>query len=405
MNSKPYLRLSPLCLCLLAGVARADLEPYSFGATETIQHQSNINRTADEQSGDWVSGTEVRGAVDQTLGRERVQATAAVDLNRYKEFKERNSTSYAAKGEFDWSTIGDLSGALGADSRRRNYFYGFDGETLSDAKNMQSDNHVFARAQLGGVGRWTIFTGFDANHRDYSEATFKANEERQWSWNGGTSYATSPDLQFGVTGQYVRGEYPHFDVGGGKSQFSLRSIDLTTKWQVSAATSLNATAGYTSQHSDQQPDNNYFNGSLDWTWTPPSRFRVQLGLVRDSNSDTGQGGIVTTNISGRSINNVAHLEVGYELSSRISLDASARYTDRDYSNAILPAGETSTPARLNGHNRTTQVGLRARYQVSRIADLSCGFSREVRRADASAARLTPGYTNNTTDCAASVNFD
>ena len=38
MQLKPAFSLTPLVLCLAAGSAHADLSPYSFGASETIQH-------------------------------------------------------------------------------------------------------------------------------------------------------------------------------------------------------------------------------------------------------------------------------------------------------------------------------------------------------------------------------
>ena len=127
----------------------------------------------------------------------------------------------------------------------------------SNVRNLQTDNHVFAKVALGGESRWTIFGGVDANQRNFSADTFKANEEQQWSTNVGTRYATSPDLSFGVTGAYVSGRYPHgtpadppITTSDSAVNFSTRSVSATTRWQASGNSVLDASVGYTTESND-----------------------------------------------------------------------------------------------------------------------------------------------------------
>ena len=414
MTLKPALTLSPLLLCLLAGAARADLAPYSFGASETIQHQSNIAHAADtDRQADWLSTTEFRAALDQALGRDELKAHGAVDLTRYKNIGARNSTGYTAGTEFDWSVPGDLSGVLGAESRRRQYLYGLDSDTgqPTTARNMETDDHVYAHAQLGGVGRWTIFSGFDGTRRRYSDPAFRGSDERQWSANAGTRYATSPDLNFGLTFSYTHGEYPHLQqtIGVPVSQsFSLRSVGLSTSYHPGGSTTLDATIGYTDQSTDIQSDRHFMNGSLDWTWTPPGHFQFAFGLARTSDADTSANGSTAFNpdgINGRSVNNVAHGRVDYSLRAKVSLELLGQYTQRRYTDALLPfVLGASGPLYANGANRTSQFVFSAHYQPTRNSDVSCGAGREVRHSDASIATLTPGYSDNTVQCTGSIDF-
>ncbi len=413
-NNKPLAILSPLCLCLFAASARAELEPFSFEASETVQHQSNFNHTDDAaRTSDWISTTEFSAALNQPLGRDKLVASAGVNFNRYKRTHSLNATGYRAAAEFDWSTIGDLSGSLGADSNRRQYIYGETAEpipggpvTIVNARNLQTDNHAFARLALGGQSRWTIFGGADVNQREFSNPIFIGNEERQWSSNVGTHYSTSPDLSFGLVGSYSHGEYPHGSLTGDASKFSTRSIDLTTKWQASGNSALDASLGYTTENNDALSSNpNFVNGSLNWTWTPPSHFSVNVGLKRSSDVDTSSTGansgvVNANNLTGTSVNNVAHLEVTYALTAKINLDASADYTERRYSDVKQPTGPD-----LAGTTRTSRFYLTARWQPTRTTDLSCGGGRETRHADASLAPFTPAYTDNYLQCAASIRFD
>jgi hypothetical protein len=415
LKNKPLAILSPLCLCLFAGSAWADLEPFSFGASETVQHQSNLNHTDSSKTrdvADWISTTQLSGAIDEPLGRDKLLLSGDVDFTHYKRSHSLDSTGYNAAGEFDWNTVGDLSGALGADSHRRQYFYGETSDfslggvpLTTTVKNLQTDNHAFARASLGGESRWTIFGGADANRRNYSNDIFKINDERQWSSNLGTRYSTSPDLSFGVTGTYVRGDYPQGSLTGTQSNFNSKSVSATTKWQVSGNTSMDGSVGYTSYYSDAFGGTRHFaNGSLNWVWTPPSHLTFSLALKRSSDADTSAGGISTgvqgaSALNGTSINNVAHLAATYAFTPKTSLEASADYTQRKYENLITLLGTVS------GSTRDARFYLTAHFQPTRTTDLSCGGGRETLHADASLDRLTQSYNDNYVQCVASIRFE
>jgi len=411
MQMKPVAMLSPLCLALFAGSASAALEPFTLGASETVGHQSNINHSDDSvRIADWTSTTELNAAVNQALGRDKLVASVAVDFNRYKNEHSLDGTGYRGAAEFDWSTPGDLSGAVGADASRHQYIYGqsslLTGTTPTQfgVRNLQTDTHEFVRATLGADARLQVYGGVDLNQRKYSDDAFEANNEQQWSGNLGTRYQTSPDLSFGVQGSYVNGEYPHGSAEGTSSKFSSRSVDATTRWQASGNSALDAEIGVTSDTNDVLTNNRHFiNGSLNYTWTPPSHFTVNLGFRRSSDADASTGvnvGVVNANnLNGTSINNVGHLEVTYALTAKISLDATADYTERKYSDLVIDTVD------VNGTTRTSRFYLTAHYQPTRTTDLSCGGGRETQHVDARIALFTPAYTDNYVQCTASIRFD
>ncbi len=417
MKRNPLATLSPLCIGLIAGNAWAALEPFSLGASESVQHQSNVDHTDGVQApivAAWISITELNAGLDQAIGRDKLLASAAVDYTYYKNSHQLNGVGYQASSEFDWSTIGDLSGAFGADSHRRQFIYGETAEPTGtgstslvdvNVRNMQTDNHVFAKLALGGESRWTIFGGVDANQRDYSLDAFKSDEEKQWSTNAGTRYSTSPDLSFGLTASYVHGEYPH-GLSTGAADFNSRSLNATTKWQASGNSSLDASLGYTTENSELLTgDRKFVDGSLNWAWTPPSHFSLNLGLKRSSDADASSTGVsvgvVNANdLNGTSINNVAHLEVVYTLTAKVNLDVSADYTQRKYSDLIL-----LDATQANASTKTTRLYLTMHYQPTRTTDLSCGGGREIRHADAAIEGLLPSYNDNYLQCVASIHFD
>ena len=107
MKNKSLATLSPLCLALFAGSAWADLEPFSFGAAETIQHQSNLGHSNSGQVADWTSTTQLSGAITEPLGRDKLLVTGDVDFDRYKRSHTLDSTGYNASAEFERRDVCD----------------------------------------------------------------------------------------------------------------------------------------------------------------------------------------------------------------------------------------------------------------------------------------------------------
>lgn len=413
MKMKTVATCSPMLLCLVASAAHADLEPFAFDASETIQHQSNILHASDgTREGDWLSTTELKAALDQAIGRERLLGSASVDVDRYAKLTGRSSVGYAASGELDWATIGDLTGAIGADSRRHQYLFGVEGELGSTTRNLQTDNHAFARVQLGGLARWTLFSGFDASQRKYSDTNFNGNDLQQWAVSGGSSYATSPDLSFGVQGRYVRGKYPNAILATGPETYSVKTAGVNTKWTASGNSSFDANVGYTQQRTDGQPDQHFINGSANWRWTPPSHFGVTLGVTRDSNTNAGLSAtLVNTNgsVNARSLNTTGHLDVTYELTAKTGLDFLAQYIHRKYADALVPTGFTFDGTQqfetVTGASNSSRFGLSAHYTPTRTTTVTCGVLREIHSADKSINTISQPFTDNSVQCTAAIHFD
>lgn len=413
MILKPVVACSPLLLCLLCGTARADLEPFSFGASETVTHDDNLDRTSTNRISDWYSTTELHGALSQPLGRDTLTANAGVNYSAYRneagvtDLSDRNSVGYRGAVGLAWSTIGDLSGSLGADTNRHQYFYGVDGELQStQGRNLETDNHAYAKVNLGGPSRWNIFAGFDANSDSYSAASFRSNEVRQWQQSVGTTYSTSPDLSFGVTGTFLHGEYPHYTADGA-AQFSSRTIAATTRYQASGVSSLSANLGYTTEDSDLQPTQGFVSGGLNWNWAPPSHFNLNVGISRSMNG----GGATTslTDVNDRALNTTGTFNLTYLATAKISLVGGAQYTQRKYDNVQVPDYPLTTPATYttaNGSNHLTRFSLSVHYQPTRTTDLNCGAARERQTPNsAQLGAITPSYTDNTVFCSAAISFD
>lgn len=410
MKMRFGVALAPLCLCLATGSAWADLEPFSLGASETISHDSNIYRANDgNHPSDWYSTTKLTAAVNEPLGRQQLVGTAAADYTAYRARQDRGLDSFGYQGalRLDWNTIGDLSGSIGGDASRSRHLYGFDDVSGTDRSlNLETDSHAFARISLGGPSRWKLFGGFDATRRRFSLDTYAVNDEQQWSQSFGTTYSTTPDLSFGITGAYTRGEYPNYPVS---SKFSSRSVSATTRLTATGNSAFNASVGYTTEDSDLQAPLRFVNGSVSWNWTPPSRFTVGLALAR---STDGGATSPTGGLNDRSLNTTGSLNVSYEATAKISITAGGQYIQRKYADVLVPdvlADGTVDPnnfSRVSGTSHTSRVSLGAHYKPTRTADLTCSWAHEVRQSRSpELLQFSSNYVDNIAQCGASLNFN
>ncbi|HEY8973193.1 MAG TPA: hypothetical protein VIN75_03180 [Burkholderiaceae bacterium] len=428
MNNKPLAILSPLCLALYAAGAQAALEPFSFNVSETVKHESNVAHQQNQYArADWISNSEIKAAIDEALGRGKLGVDAGANYNAYSRQDNLDSWGYHAGAQLDWETIGDLSGSFGADTSRRQYIDGvtndilpLPGQTTIQTviePNNQTDDHGFARIQLGGPSRWQIFGGGDFNKRRFSASNFSSNDERQWSANFGTRYATSPDLVFGLVGNTTRGEFPHvatFSFGNSQStevkRFHTRSINGTVQLKATGNSEFDASLGYTRETSDllASRELKFVNGSLNWTWTPPSHFTVKLGLKRSTDFDTSTTGLnngvrYANSLNSPSVNNLALLDVTYALTAKVNLDANATYSQRKYSDVSFNDPTTGLPTLESGTLRTSTFFFTAHWQPTRTTDVSCGAGRERRSGSGSFSIFS--YGDNTVRCTAAIRFD
>ena len=415
MKMRLMATLSSVCLGLCASGARAAIEPFTVGASETVAHDSNIGRTDSGHTvADWYSTTEVRGGVSQALGRDQLSGSAAVNYTGYRDHADHSLDSFGYRGalRLDWSTVGDISGALGADAVRRRYTGDVDqsdGIALRSVEGriLETDSHAFAKISLGGVSRWNIFAAGDLNRRRFSPSAFAVNDEQQWSQSLGTTYSTSPDLSFGITGNYTHGEYPNF---GAPADFDSRSLSATTKWQASGNSRFNAALGYTTQTSDLQPTLRFVSGNLYWVWTPPSHFNVSLGLSRSSDGGAASGaGPTATTLNDQSLNTTGSLSVTYLFTAKVNFVAGAQYVTRKYTNATVinnsgfSFGNSDV---VSGADHTQRISLAAHYLATRTTDLSCSVAHAVRHGSPQIAQsLASNYIDNLVQCVAAIDFN
>lgn len=399
-------KFSPSWMALALGLAcagaQAQLAPFGVTLSETVSHQSNVFRAPQGgETADWLSTTSLRGTFDQAFGRQRAKAFAGVDAGAYKNIKGLNHTGHQAGAEFDWSTVNNLSGSIGADTVSRLYQYGIGGSTLYQGKNIETTNHAFSRVQLGGVARWALLGGAEFTDRSYSATDFAANEVSQWAADLGLRYQATPDLSFTATGRRTEGKFPKFGTAGA-DEFSINNFGVAANWQISGASNFGLSLGHSEEDHLLQPDRSYWNGALRWIWTPAGRVKLALGLRRDSSSNTalvpGEASVAAPSLLSQSLNTSADLNVTWEATSKISVVSGLQQAENRYDTLLVNNQSTA------GTATTRLYSLGLRYKFSRGVDLGCSAAREERTVASSISPVVTGYNTSTLTCMGQLAF-
>jgi len=394
----PLHAVAGALLALTAGTAAAETSPWYLGAAQSFAYDSNLYRVGDGQDAlltqrglkksDTVSITSLVGGLDQRIGRQRLSGSGSLRANRYASNESLNNQSYAANLDWDWETVERLSGTLGAGSEQTlaQFNSRTAGSTVETRKNQVRTDRIDARAQLGGLGRWTVEASLGWRQRSYSAVEYDSSEYRQHRASLGLRYRVSGALTVGAAGRVTRATYPRFYNDGagnfGADKLQREDIDLTAHWTPSAVSQLKLRLSPTHTSYDRATGSDFsgLTGSLVWGWQPTGKLRLDTTLSRDTgqSSDAVNLGLFGSGVTDDSRTTTAlGLRANYALSAKIGLNAGARYAHRALASTVFTA--TGLPlATSTGSDNTTTLSLGGRWQPTRSAQLGCDLGHDRR---------------------------
>jgi hypothetical protein len=357
-------------------------QPFSFGVSQTLTHESNLFRDESDEEEDWTSTTALNFALDQPIGRQRLKGTAALQANRYRDHDELNNTGHQLGLQLDWETIGNLSGALGVQSARHQYRYGLDSTTPFDGRNIESSQSAFLQGRLGGMGEWALQGGANTLHREYSVDQFaRLNDLSQWSLEGGGAYRPSPDLGFTLLGRYTRISRPV-----GADDVARRDVELGAVWQASGASRFDARLTRSEERHGLFEDRSFWTGGIGWDWAPSAKLRFRTQALRDT--EGGSGNVTSPEATmpaapaGDQLRDAVLWSAQWAATAKISVVGTAQWSKRRFT-------ELQTNTSVKVEDRTTAFTLGVRYAPIRALDLGCDLGSETREVSSDALPTQP----------------
>lgn len=389
----------------------AETSPWYVGLSQGFTQDSNLYRVdagtalGTLSRSDTVSNTSLVAGLDQPLGRQHVYGNAKLGVNRYRHNDYLNDSSYTLATGLDWTTIERLSGNMGLNASRNQRSFNVDSGpgVLETRKNNENVAQLDASVRIGVATRLTLEAGLGYRRVGYSAPEYDGSQYRQK--RGSLSARYTPGIAtFGVSLGLADSNYDQTSAqlasGQAAEQVRRASLDLTANWPASGSSSVYARLSPTRVTYNQfsQRDFSGLTGALKWNWLPTGKLNVETRLVHDVSQDSnfesfGGRAVVGTSNTGRTTTEL-RFAVGYELASKIALNAAIGNSHRllERTTSVVPV----TIVTAAGRDDTTTLSVGARWTPLRSLQLSCNLTREQRSAS---GNLTRDYRANVSSCA------
>lgn len=397
-------------LAIAGGVpaAQADGDAFRFGAGLSAGSETNVFRAPPgQESSDHYVGASLSAQVDETFGRQRLQAGLTVRRSDYSRLDDLDNTGYGLSGDWSGSTAGDLSWKLSYATNRSLASYTSVIEPDRRVANVETSRQLIAAAQLGRVAQWVA--SVTASHRSigYSAAAYAQDEYRLDSLGTSAQWRPLGPLSVTLGPRLTRGRFPqarlNADGSASADRFERQDIDLSTVWLVTGASTVTGRLSLTRQRYDLLSDRDFSGatGQFGWTWAATGKTRLNAELSRDTGSETsffsvavlgqqvrgsGDNSQLTTRLAAR---------LDHDLTGKVSVNLGLQAAQRQLAASSRLATGGVVLDDEAGRERSGTVSLGLRYAAARSVSLGCDLAHERRTSD---TVLSSTYRGNSLSC-------
>lgn len=374
-----------LTTMLLAGTAAAQTSPWYVGAAQTVTHESNVRRLADDQAAptggsrsDIVLSTALLAGLDQPVGRQRLYGNATLRSNKYQDNPVLDYEGYALRAGLDWTTAGRLSGNVDLRADRGLRFATDIGSSQVLERNVETSQQLATSVRVGVVTEFTAEATLEHRTVDYSAQAFEERENRQTTGTLGLRWRPSGGTVLGAGLRQVTGVYPRFgtDAAGNflADRYTRHGLDLVGGLDLSGASRVEArlTLGRTRYEQATQRGFSGATGSLSWDWRPTGKLRLLSRVSRDS----GQDSYFSSSPLGDAVVDYSRttttlgLRADYAASAKIRLSAGVNLARRDLVSTV--------PADARGSENLAELSFGATWEPTRSLVFGCDAGHEKR---------------------------
>ena len=249
-------------LCTAAGTAAGAGKPpepgFTFGPSETIEHDSNLTRTSGEAGASEVSdtlyNTSLGANFNRDYGRERVNL--AVSLGRVV-YQNTTSLDYTQQA-LDAGIVANLPLNIDAQAQAAHHVqmvhFADIGAPIRDVITSNSAAGSLAFPLISGL---RAVVGGNAQHSSNSGATLRFQDTRAAEGNAGLRLESSSGNHVDVLVRSVHATHPNYIPGVASANQAIspgydeRGADISGDWTFSAGSRLHGRAGYLRHTGDE----------------------------------------------------------------------------------------------------------------------------------------------------------
>ena len=217
-------------------VAGEDDTPLSLTLAQYLSRDNNIFKNDAYKYAETVSTSVAQVGFNKAYGRQTYRAAAKLSAQRYKNFDQFNNDGKDVSGSFTTEFLRDwLISANGLYNESLNTI-----QTSVDpfARNIRKYRDGGLSVRYGNGGTWAVEGSYDSNRQSYSLDSQRYQNANQTGKGLRVIYFASDVLNYSLGMRRVETDYP---LNTSYSKISDRNIDLSTSWQVTGLSSLNAT--------------------------------------------------------------------------------------------------------------------------------------------------------------------
>ncbi|MDB5799926.1 MAG: hypothetical protein JWL63_865 [Rhodocyclales bacterium] len=347
-------------------------------ATQEIRYDSNIFKLSDGSSTaltsdagqqyDFISTTSLRLGLNKEFGRHRLYLLAAPSVVRYARF---NDLDYVGQ-----DFLADWSGRVGTDGR-----YGLNYEHLKFAtdpadQQVPTGNRV-TRDQLGADlaiptgAHWQAVTAWRADRSRNSSGTEQGGDNHGWAADGGIRFIPTSGNNIDLRYRHSHYDYPNVIPSVlADNTYTQNELELSGNVQLNEPSRLEGRISFVRREHENFAERDFSGwvGSLRYLWRPTTATSLATRIFRDL-------GAVSDSSASYAKSYGIGIQPVWKATSKIALGSMLEWRRRSYSGFAL---ESRAP------DRTTKVGVSARYAVTRNWLLGFNVSDERRRSSAAA---------------------
>lgn len=431
MNSNNLMSLRPVALAVVVGLslvavpaahAGEDDTPLYLSAAHSISRDSNFSRDSTRQA-ETINSTAVQVGVDKAYGRQTYRGSAKLSKSTYAHYGDLlNNDGKDVNGLVSSEFLRDWKVALGGVyTENLNQVTDNNDAANRVVRNIRTyrDGNIVVQYGIGGL--YSVAATYDSNKLKYSVPSYQINDANQHSSGLRATYNSTDTLNFGLGYRLVR---THFPVGRQDEKQTDRNVDLSTNWQVSGLSNLNATLTRRNSVYSSDPDRKVrgWTGGLNWVYTPAGLMTYSVGLQRATGSDRTKTDSVLKGAVLSSLNtDNNNVSTSLDLSARMKVTGKiGGYLNYNLTRYAIDNQNVGTKAQctVNGSGFITCIAvpgdslqqssstfhsaaLGLNYAATRAVNLGCSYTRY----DQSRGANRIAYDGHSVDCSASLTID
>lgn len=367
-------------------MAGEETTPLYLTLSQSLMRDSNFSRSEDAQA-ETVSTTAAQFGFNKDHGRQNYRLSAQLAANRYAHYKELlNNESKNFSGGFRSDLLSNWQLNLGGAYTQSLNPIKDNVSAERVVKNVRTYKDGNAALRYGLDGIWSVQAKVDRNTIGYSRPSFRSAEARQNSRSVQATYHATDLLSYSVGLRGVSTLYPNATNARGlaiERTVRDKNLDLSTNWQVTGLSNLNATITRrrSTYSDDADKHTSSWNGGLYWSFTPRGLLSYNLGWSKYSGADRQTNTVEGLDGAGQKVdtlNSSTNFTAGVNarLTGKVVLGYAYALTKTRYDYSLVNSGDAiyffsddKSKGRSVSHTNTVSLS----YDVNRALATQCSL--------------------------------